>query len=738
MHSFGATLTPLHPRPTGKSTFENELRGYLETEFSHQSEKEKRGKVVVLAVSLPTLRNPLGDLFHESLAAKGLRDAQIAELRDKAAEGSVRLVFLLDGYDEMKSECLFKNLYTANNLEQYARRGGGGPKVIISTRTELLSQNADYVRSFTPAVDGEAEDGGGGGLLELRLGAFDGKLATYVHAHVALQLRREWEKRVGALLPLTPELASELMHNAADAWGDQPEEEWWTALRDSLSVAGGEGRLADGTLEEVHATARGVRDAARAPTTQSHAGAVLRAAAVLMGALETLPTGPEEVARGFLQQFRDDHALWLPGKYLAAFDAIPELRELTKTPFMVRIVVEILRELEKEQSTDAAVKQRLHVLLDERAVHALWERVHRYRAEAGGEVVEVAGEAFGRLVDDCRGQLRVRELLFAQTALLEVADKHLRALSDGGSDEGGLSEAERKALPEEQAEGERAQLVAAAVRTALAHALQHALERPAVRTRHIYATFVTAWVEREARKRVNHGAFDPEKVRREATEWGRQLALTMVIENVTKVSTQATSKLFHRADVWDPFLHTGGELRLAAARAAPVRFTDVLSFIHKTVQEFLCAETLRLELQEALKQPAASVGAMLEALVEVEGGGGASSGEEEAEASQRRVEKALARTGERLAESAWARVELAREDAVRDFLVDAYLDDEEGFGDALRLLVLWAKREAGGAHKAAATTVMQVRGAEGCCVCLFFLFKRHVDNASLPLPSVSF
>jgi hypothetical protein len=435
-----------------------------------------------------------------------------------------------------------------------------------------------------------------------------------------------------------------------------------------------------------------------------------------------------------LQQFRDDHALWLPVKYLAAFDAIPELRELTKTPFMVRIVVEILRQLEKEQSTDAAVKQRLHVLLDERAVHALWERVRRYRAEAGGEVVEVAGEAFGRLVDDCGGQLRVRELLFAQTSLLEVADKHLCALSD----EGGLSEAERKALPEEdaEAEGERAQLVAAAVRTALAHALQHALERPAVRTRHIYATFVTAWVEREARKRVNHGAFDPEKVRREATEWGRQLALTMVIENVTKVSTQATSELFHRANVWDPFLHAGGELRLAAARAAPVRFTDVLSFIHKTVQEFLCAETLRLELQEALKQPAASVGAMLEALVEVEGGGGASSGEE-AEVSQRRVEKALTRTGERLEASAWARVELAREDAVRDFLVDAYLDDEEGFGDALRLLVLWAKREAGGAHKAAAATVQQVRRAEGLSEGLLFLSK-GTSTASLPLPSVSY
>lgn len=82
-----------------------------------------------------------------------------------------------------------------------------------------------------------------------------------------------------------------------------------------------------------------------------------------------------------------------------------------------------------------------------------------------------------------------------------------------------------------------------------------------MRTRHIYATFVEVWVERESRKRVNHGAFDPETVRREAMEWSRQLALTMILENVTKVSTQTTSQLFHKESVWDPFLHVGGDAR---------------------------------------------------------------------------------------------------------------------------------------------------------------------------------
>jgi uncharacterized protein YbjT (DUF2867 family) len=124
----------------------------------------------------------------------------------------------------------------------------------------------------------------------------------------------------------------------------------------ALSLPGGEGKLAEGTLEDVASAAEAVLGSA---------GPVLRAALVLTGALETVPSNPEEVASAFAAQFRDAHSLWLPDKYLAAFDAIPELKELTTTPFMVRIVVEILRELEHEQSTDASVKQRLHLLLDE-------------------------------------------------------------------------------------------------------------------------------------------------------------------------------------------------------------------------------------------------------------------------------------------------------------------------------------------------------------------------------------
>ena len=120
-------------------------------------------------------------------------------------------------------------------------------------------------------------------------------------------------------------------------------------------------------------------------------------------------------------------------------------------------------------------------------------------------------------------------------------------------------------------------------------------------------------------------------------------------------------------------------------RAAPVRFTGVLSFIHKTLQEFLCAETLRMELSTALHQPAASMRDML-AVLEQSAGGAAAAAGDEAEARRQRVEMALVRVGELLIDSAWARVALAREDAVRDFLADVYLDDEGGFASDLGFL----------------------------------------------------
>ena len=157
-------------------------------------------RVVLVKANLPTLVNPLTDLVGESLRQLGLREAQIHELRDLAVAGDVELIFLLDAYDELRPEVRMKNLYTTNNLEQYRSKslpeGALKPKVIVTTRSELLSGKANYYESFYPKeLDEKSPKREGafalGCFMELRLASFASKVPTYVEAS-AFGNPRQW------------------------------------------------------------------------------------------------------------------------------------------------------------------------------------------------------------------------------------------------------------------------------------------------------------------------------------------------------------------------------------------------------------------------------------------------------------------------------------------------------------------------------------------------------------------
>lgn len=65
-------------------------------------------------------------------------------------------MFVLDGWDELRPEFLWKNLYESNNLEQYrplvSEGGGQGqlPKLIVFGREEQLTTVTNYQRYFFP------------------------------------------------------------------------------------------------------------------------------------------------------------------------------------------------------------------------------------------------------------------------------------------------------------------------------------------------------------------------------------------------------------------------------------------------------------------------------------------------------------------------------------------------------------------------------------------------------------
>jgi hypothetical protein len=97
-------------------------------------------------------------------APNNLRDTQIDELRELVHSGEVEVAFLLDGYDELRPEFLWKNLFQTNNLEQWrsdtalnkANTSNAAlnymcfPKVVVLTRAELLAGIPEYQTSFLP------------------------------------------------------------------------------------------------------------------------------------------------------------------------------------------------------------------------------------------------------------------------------------------------------------------------------------------------------------------------------------------------------------------------------------------------------------------------------------------------------------------------------------------------------------------------------------------------------------
>ena len=111
--------------------------------------------------------------------------------------------------------------------------------------------------------------------------------------------------------------------------------------------------------------------------------------------------------------------------------------------------------------------------------------------------------------------------------------------------------------------------------------------------------FIEDWLHHESSKASLQGEFNAEQIEREGSAYSARLALQMVQEDTTKVVLQQRSTLFAQESIWDPFVcsSTHESLLAAAQKAAPIAIhNSVLTFIHKTVQEYLCAAGLRQEM----------------------------------------------------------------------------------------------------------------------------------------------
>ncbi|KAK3263224.1 hypothetical protein CYMTET_27957, partial [Cymbomonas tetramitiformis] len=827
---------------SGKSTFVQELEHVLD--MACLQERPGDGvETVLVKVSLPTLRNPLADLFGEALRQKGLREAQINELRDLVRDGRARLLLLLDAYDELPQQYLFKNLYMTNNLEQFraqpAARGpgasggsdpaaaeGGGerapgasvfPKVIITTRTELLARGEAYEHAFFPVEPDDNSEASRAAaeksFLELRLAPFDEQVNEYIHAKVALEVRQKLGKQFGAFQPLSKQAAEKLEEDVKSKKQAAKELEEGVKSKFNMLVHAAcqavtspseVSNVEDGDAQHVEQVLASVR-AEVAHEGQGHEAKLL--SFVLAAALLQPPPDLNKAMQEFSEKLTKEGAaqqVWLFQDYRDAFDAIPELKELTTTPFMVQIVTEILPKLREKQGTDALMKAKLLLLLEEDAAQTVWGCINRWRGrhpeDAALQQVRIALDsntaekegaaslglaALAELAKEVTELLRAKGMLLKQPKLAEIAREQVEAKRKAGGDmehatwsrlgagwraacalgstaasmpgdqeaaDVGNAETlgQNSGVPEDGAVNA---MVEAVLDDLLQHAedeaeyedavedticsagipymLKSALQRTKVRRSDIYAMFTARYVEREARKAVGRGTVDGATVEREGKEYAQRLALTMVSENVSKVPMASSSELFHEESVWDPFLLGGGELRAAAQKAAPVKCDGgVLTFIHKTVQEYLCAASLHTAFRAALSDltvpleqleehlqsaaepaaPASTGGAGAgEGLKPSEGtdagalstqpgtrtaapgAGGLSEAPQKHQSGGTRAAKALRRVAERLLKSGWAQVDLRDEDVVRDFLTDLFLDDVE-FAAEISFVVGWSQQ----------------------------------------------
>ena len=367
-----------------------------------------------------------------------------------------------------------------------------------------------------------------------------------------------------------------------------------------------------------------------------------------LGGLDPEHDGADAAAflRTQQQQQAGEHALWVAGDFLREFEAVPELAELTDTPFMVEIDTAIRQRLKTQARPVSEIKSQLAVMLDEETAEVAWALLRKAR-QWGATTAAAAAAPLAQLDE-------------IQTALDEDADpallqRWIERLHELAQD---------VALKASHADAQ-----------AVARELQAALRRPPTSRATVCGIFVDMWVEREAGKAAGQrGGVSSDVVRAEATEFALQLAVHLTSKSQVMLFDAKHSQLFAEGSSADVFFGKD-DLTRSARTAAPLRFSAdgaVLSFIHKTVQEHCAAAAVLRGLAHAAEGTLLGADTLRDMARRQLRDDDARSGSK----SERRQRAAVLRDFvEALVRSPLGQLDLEPESAVRDFLADRLLED---------------------------------------------------------------
>eukprot|EP01046_Picozoa_sp_COSAG06_P007120 COSAG06_NODE_343_length_17092_cov_17.908021_5_plen_2916_part_00 len=517
---------------------------------------------VVVRIALPELSEPLTEMVEETLARKWqCTAAQITELRQKVEEGQIQLIFILDGYDELRPQLLGKNLYKTNNLEKWRSKQQQDekdycrPKVVIFTRTELLTGWKGYQSAFVPLEsDNEDKDEVEEAiqyLTEYRIAPFtkfgtnDSKVDQYIAAHVAV----ETQVLLGHYFGVKKTLAAEYLLTVAAALHNVRQ----CMTSDADAVPDGKGSshaiTAVGTAVEI--------------LRRCHASSVDADAEARFGS-----TG--------LQSFVKDELsdqFWTPVMFSDKFEEMEELQELTRTAFMMKILSNILPRLVAASSSPTATKRELILLLDdEDQADVLMAVLRKERMSTREELLDICA---CKSHDDAAASDKLHEVAHA------AAERWTNAAT-----------VERTAKPCSNTE------------VLYAGALKRAFQRRPLTRFAIFAEFVTFWVAREADKMLaGTSMLTAAEMARDAPLLAEALAVQMTMHNRPKVTYEQTSQIaaIKKPSVWDQFFEEdrseAGQALMQVRRAAPITQNgNVYSMVHKSVQEYLVGNCLMNEM----------------------------------------------------------------------------------------------------------------------------------------------
>ncbi|KAM3147532.1 hypothetical protein pb186bvf_000339 [Paramecium bursaria] len=178
---------------SGKSLTARKIEEYLWLQYQKQcynklwSDIKGTPPLIPIFIQLPTLKEPKFNAIEETLLSSLYRfdQKQIDILKDTAQKNQIRLIFIMDSYDELPQQYQAINLLMTNKVHLWKPQNQLQiPKVITTSRTEAFTTN-DYRAWFW-----ENETQGFKSLKELRLLPFnDCQRQEYLEQFSILKLK---------------------------------------------------------------------------------------------------------------------------------------------------------------------------------------------------------------------------------------------------------------------------------------------------------------------------------------------------------------------------------------------------------------------------------------------------------------------------------------------------------------------------------------------------------------------